>query len=129
MSKVRTKNTAPELAVRRALHARGYRFRLHCSELSGKPDIVLPKYKTTVFVHGCFWHGCIQCDRGLRTPKTNPGFWSDKIAMNKARDRRNVMALEGSGWLVIIIWECEVRSPKRLSDSLDAHGLLMRFGN
>lgn len=120
MAQVRSKNTQPEMLVRRALHARGYRFRLHRSDLPGKPDIVLPKHHLAILVHGCFWHGCPNCDRGRRMPKTNVAFWAAKLAGNKARDVRAVQALEDLGWRVTVLWECEIRDPVRLTRLLDA---------
>ena len=120
MARVRSKNTEPEIAVRRALHARGYRFRLHRKDLPGKPDIVLPKHGLAILVHGCFWHGCSRCDRGRRLPKSNAPFWTAKLTANKERDRRTIAALEASGWTVAIFWECEIRAPRGLDVLLDA---------
>lgn len=119
MARVRSKNTAPEMAVRRALHARGHRFRLHRTDLPGKPDIVLPGHCLVVLVHGCFWHSCQRCDRGLRQPKKNASFWSAKLTANKERDMRNITALEAMGWKVAIVWECDARDPRRLAAILD----------
>lgn len=107
MSRVRGKNTTPELALRKRLWAEGFRFRLH-SKLPGKPDIVLPKYKTVIFVHGCFWHhheGCLKS----KLPETRAEFWSDKIAANVRRDNGNNESLTKLGWQVIIAWECEIK--------------------
>ena len=120
MARVRTKDTAPEIAVRRALHARGFRFRLHRADLPGKPDIVLPRHRLVLFVHGCFWHGCPNCDRGLRKPRSNVAFWTSKIAATAERDARHVAALDAAGWRVAVIWECDVRDRRRLADRLDA---------
>jgi DNA mismatch endonuclease (patch repair protein) len=119
MARVRSKNTEPEILVRRALHARGFRFRLHRRDLPGKPDVVLPKHRLAILVHGCFWHGCPACDRGLRQPKTNVAFWTAKLAANKDRDIRIVAALEASGWRVAVLWECDIRTPGRLDVVLD----------
>jgi DNA mismatch endonuclease (patch repair protein) len=119
MAAVRTQHTAPEIAVRKAMHARGLRFRLHRRDLPGRPDIVLVKHQTAVFVHGCFWHGCALCDRGTRRPKSNAGFWSAKLDENRRRDDRNTAALTQLGWHVSVIWECETRSPDRLAETLD----------
>ncbi|NVN93043.1 MAG: DNA mismatch endonuclease Vsr [Desulfuromonadales bacterium] len=108
MSWVRTKGTAPELALRSALHSAGIRFRLHRKDLPGKPDIVLPKYNSVIFVHGCFWHhheGCIKS----RMPKTNIEFWQDKIAANIKRDKSNQDDLEKMGWQVLVVWECDIK--------------------
>lgn len=109
MRAVKSKNTKPELALRKALHALGYRYRLNVKALPGKPDLVFPRYKTVIFMHGCFWHGH-QCKRGNRTPKTNRAYWSDKIARNKARDKKNAAALTALGWRVITVWECELKT-------------------
>lgn len=119
MSRVRSKDTAPELAVRRGLHARGLRFRLHRRDLPGRPDLVLPRHRAVVFVHGCFWHGCPRCDRGLRKPKSNATFWAVKVEANRARDQRNTEALKAAGWKVEVIWECDTRDRVRLGAILD----------
>ena len=119
MARVRTRNTAPEMAVRRAMHGLGLRFQLHRHNLPGRPDIVLPKHALAVFVHGCYWHGCVMCDRGIRRPKTNAVFWSAKLAENQARDTRNIEALQQFGWRVGVIWECETRNPPQLAQTLD----------
>lgn len=108
MSRVRTKGTAPELALRSALHYAGIRFRLHRKDLPGKPDIVLPKYNSVIFVHGCFWHhheGCIKS----KMPKTNIEFWQDKIIANIKRDKSNQGDLEKLGWQVLVVWECDIK--------------------
>jgi len=104
MAAVRGKDTGPERAVRAALFSAGYRYRLHRRNLPGSPDIVLPRHRTVVFVHGCFWHGH-DCARGRR-PASNVAFWNAKLDRNLARDRANRAALEGAGWTVAIIWEC-----------------------
>lgn len=109
MRSVRREHTVPELAVRKGLHALGYRFRLHDPKLPGKPDIVLPKYRTVVFVHGCFWHGH-HCDHGRQPSKTNTAFWVQKIHSNKQRDVRKQKDLRRAGWNVLTVWECEVKS-------------------
>jgi DNA mismatch endonuclease (patch repair protein) len=106
MAAVRNKNTKPEKLVRSRLFRAGYRFRVHRTDLPGKPDIVLPRYRTAVFVHGCFWHGHT-CRRG-HLPSTNVEFWSAKISANKARDQANVARLKKAGWLVSIIWTCRL---------------------
>lgn len=106
MSLIKGKNTLPELIVRRELHAKGFRFRIHLRALPGKPDIVLPRHKVAIFVHGCFWHGHY-CKK-QKLPKTNTEFWKHKIELNKKRDRRNIRALQGRNWSVIIIWECNL---------------------
>jgi len=108
MRAIRSRNTRPELLVRKALHAAGYRFRLHASGLPGTPDIVLPKYRTVIFVQGCFWHGH-DC-KYFKLPKTRPEFWFSKIEANRLRDASNIEKLNQSGWHVIQIWECAIRS-------------------
>lgn len=116
MSRIRGRDTAPELAVRKILHAAGFRFRLHRKDLPGRPDIVLPKYKTVVFVHGCFWH-CHGCkDSG--TPKTNTSFWATKLADNARRDIKNQTLLKQQGWSVEVIWECEMHHAMGLLNRL-----------
>lgn len=109
MAAIRSTNTRPEMRVRSALHALGYRFRLHRKDLPGRPDIVLPKYRTVIFVHGCFWH-CHRCKYGSVTPATRAGFWAAKRGGNVARDRRHRAALRKLGWRVCVVWECEVRT-------------------
>jgi DNA mismatch endonuclease (patch repair protein) len=109
MSRIRGKNTAPELAVRRALHALGYRYRLHVPTLPGRPDLVFPARAKAVFVHGCFWHGH-DCVHGRRRPSTNVAFWGEKARVNADRDQRKQRALEAAGWKVIVVWECEVKA-------------------
>ena len=118
MGRIRGKNTTPELRVRRKLHALGLRFRLHARELPGRPDIVLPRWKTVVFVHGCFWHRHEGC-RLANTPKTRRAFWTNKFEMNVARDERNRSQL-ARDWRVIIIWECETRDTATLGCRLEA---------
>lgn len=108
MSKIRSKNTKPELALRKALFARGFRYRVNDKRLPGKPDIVMPKYKTIIFLHGCFWHKHDGCKYAY-TPKTNTQFWVDKINSNKERDKINAEKLTYLGWNVITVWECEIR--------------------
>lgn len=111
MSAVRSKNTSPEILVRKILFARGFRFRLHVRTLPGVPDIVLPRYRTVIFVHGCFWHGhdCYL----FKTPRTRADFWMSKIAGNRVRDERNALSLATEGWRVLTIWECALRGPFR----------------
>lgn len=115
MSGIRGKNTKPELAVRSFLHRAGLRFRLH-AKLPGKPDLVLPKYRTVVFVHGCFWHRHEDC-RYATTPTSNPEFWREKFAANVRRDARVRQQLEELGWRVLVIWSCQLDEPslKRLA--------------
>lgn len=109
----RSRDTQPEILVRRALHRLGYRFRIHRKDLPGKPDIVLPKHGLVIFVHGCFWHQHQGCKDG-RMPQSNKDFWAEKFAKNLARDDRDQRALCVLGWHVGVIWECESRSPERL---------------
>ena len=108
MSRIRARNTKPEIAVRKLLHSMGYRFRLHRKELPGSPDIVLPKFRTAIFVHGCYWHRHPDC-RFAYTPKSRVDFWTRKFDENVARDRRVISDLSAAGWRVLIVWECEVR--------------------
>jgi DNA mismatch endonuclease, patch repair protein len=108
MSRIRSKNTKPELVVRSILHRMGYRFRLHRKDLPGKPDIVLAKHRTAIFVNGCFWHLHDGCSGG-RYPKSRKTFWLKKLNGNKARDKRNYAALAERGWLVVVVWECELK--------------------
>ena len=106
MSRIRGKDTKPELAVRRALHAMGYRYRTHGNDLPGRPDLVFSKRRTAVFVHGCFWHrhGCAKAS----TPKTRTEYWAAKFAANVERDQRNAEHLAAAGWRVFVAWECEI---------------------
>lgn len=108
MQAVKSKNTSPELYVRRLLHAKGYRYRLHRNDLPGCPDLVFPGRKKVLFIHGCFWHGH-DCARGARIPKTNTGYWTQKVARNRARDIATRKQLKDLGWAVFILWECELR--------------------
>jgi DNA mismatch endonuclease (patch repair protein) len=108
MSQIKGKNTKPEILVRKYLHAQGFRFRLHDKKLPGKPDIVLPKYKTVVFVHGCFWHGHKDCKYFVK-PKTRTKWWMDKIKGNIENDRKKIKLLSEAGWHVIQIFECELK--------------------
>lgn len=109
MSRIRGKDTKPEMVIRRGLHARGLRYRLHDRSLPGRPDLVFPKYRTAVFIHGCFWHahGCASS----KLPATRRDFWQTKLAANVARDRKAVDALLAAGWRVLIVWECALRGP------------------
>ncbi|MBX3358410.1 MAG: DNA mismatch endonuclease Vsr [Phycisphaeraceae bacterium] len=117
MQAVKSRNTSPELAVRSILHRIGRRFAVHRIDLPGKPDIVMPARKCTILVHGCFWHGHA-CRRGRRQPATNSLYWQSKIRRNRARDRRVAIALKQLGWRVVIVWECELRDPARLTRRL-----------
>ena len=113
MRAVKDRNTTPELFVRSMVHRMGYRFRLHRKDLPGKPDLVLPRLKKVIFVHGCFWHGH-NCARGARMPKTNAAYWQGKIGRNRERDREHLVALKAAGWGVVIVWECELRNAGRV---------------
>jgi DNA mismatch endonuclease (patch repair protein) len=113
MSKVRSRNTRPELRVRQLAHRSGLRFRLHRRDLPGTPDLVFPRHRTVVFVHGCFWHRHPGCRRAS-TPASNVEFWQTKFARNQQRDEAASIALTGLGWRVLVIWECETRPPPRL---------------
>lgn len=112
MAQVKNKNTAPEIIVRKNLHRLGYRFRLHRRDLPGNPDIVLPRYKAVIFVHGCFWHGH-DCPRGKR-PSSRQEFWDEKLDRNIERDKVNQETLRKMGWKVIVIWECETKDRQDL---------------
>src|SRR5258708_5280379 len=116
MSRVRSKNTQPELAVRRVVHGMGYRYRLHSRSLVGCPDLVLARRKKIIFVHGCFWHGH-NCSAAT-LPKSNREYWELKQTRNVARDRQNIKALRRSGWKVLIIWECGIKNAMRLRHRL-----------
>src|SRR5690349_16329595 len=118
MSRIRGRNTAPERSVRSALHRLGYRFRLHVSELPGCPDIVLPRYRTVVFVHGCFWHRHRGCKYAY-TPKSRIKFWLNKLQANVARDVITRRRLTRMGWRVVTVWECDVRKPNKLPRRLE----------
>ena len=108
MSGIRGKDTKPELALRRALHARGFRYRSHDKRLPGKPDLILPRFRAAIFVHGCFWHRHKGC-KYATTPATRPEFWQSKFRENVERDQRNIDALLALGWRAAVVWECEIR--------------------
>lgn len=108
MRAVRSKDTKPELVVRRLAHSLGFRFRLHRKDLPGSPDLVFPSRRKVIFVHGCFWHGH-GCTRGDRQPKANADYWSAKIARNRARDTRSIEMLHQTGWSTLVIWECDLK--------------------
>jgi DNA mismatch endonuclease (patch repair protein) len=118
MSGIRGKNTRPELALRRALHARGFRFRLHSGKVHGRPDLVLPKHRAVVFVHGCFWHRHEGC-RYATVPATRPEFWRAKFDANVARDRTVRTTLLDGGWRVATVWECALRKPDQVAASAE----------
>jgi len=117
MSRIRSKDTKPEKIVRSLLHRMGYRFRLHVKNLPGKPDIVLPKYKTVIFVHGCFWHRHLKCKYAY-TPKSRIEFWEKKFVDNIARFKIVKKELEGLQWKVFVIWECEIKSEADIVNKL-----------
>jgi DNA mismatch endonuclease (patch repair protein) len=117
MRSVRRRDTTPEIAVRRALHRLGFRFRLQRKDLPGTPDIVLPRWKTAIFVHGCFWHRHSGCPKAT-TPRTRVEFWRQKFEANLARDRRIEAALRGKGWKVVTVWECEANDVRKLEAQL-----------
>lgn len=108
MSAIKGRNTSPEMLVRKTLFALGYRYRIHCKNILGKPDIVLRKYKTVIFINGCFWHRHENC-RYATTPMSNAEFWQKKFRENVERDQRNYEVLRKQGWKVVIIWECQLK--------------------
>ena len=111
MSRIKGKDTKPEMLVRRFLFAHGYRYTLHDKKLPGKPDIVLPRYRTVIFVHGCFWHGHKNC-KYFTIPKTRTAWWKNKIEHNNANDKKNIKLLKKDKWKVIEIWECKLKNNK-----------------
>lgn len=118
MAGIRGKNTRPELALRKALHARGFRFRLHSKNVPGRPDLVLAKHRAVIFVHGCFWHRHQGC-RYATTPSTRPEFWKAKFEANVLRDRDVQTTLMEAGWRVATVWECALRKPDQVAASVD----------
>lgn len=126
MSRISGRNTGPELRLRSLLHRAGFRFRLHAKQLPGRPDVILPKYRTAIFVHGCFWHRHPGC-RNTTMPSTRQEFWQEKFGGNVSRDARNQAALEAAGWTVLTVWECELKADadgvvRRLADELRGDG-------
>lgn len=117
MRAVRARDTGPECAIRKALFAKGFRYRLNDRRLPGSPDLVFPKYRAVLFVHGCFWHGH-GCTRGDREPKTNAAYWREKIARNRKRDQAAVAALRRMGWRVKISWECDLKDARREANKI-----------
>lgn len=117
MSRISGKDTKPEIVVRSLLHRMGYRFRLHKQSMPGRPDIILPKHKKVIFVHGCFWHGHKDCPRSKR-PSTNVEFWNKKIDGNIERDKKNIKSLENLGWETLILWTCEIKNQDVLKHKL-----------
>lgn len=116
MSRIKGKNTRPEIVIRRELHALGFRYRLHVPELPGKPDMVLPKYSAVIFINGCFWHGH-DCEL-FQKPTTNAEFWRHKISRNQENDRKNLALLESAGWRVLTVWECSIRGRQKHIDQV-----------
>ena len=123
MSQIKATDTKPELLVRKFLHAQGFRYKLHDKTLPGKPDIVLPKYKTVIFIHGCFWHGHSNCKYYV-VPKTRTDWWLKKINTNNANDSKAIKALKKEGWNIITVWECKLK-PAKIEKTLSL--LLKRF--
>jgi DNA mismatch endonuclease (patch repair protein) len=117
MSNIRSKDTKPEMVVRKVAHGMGYRYRLHSKNLPGKPDLVFSRKKKVVFVHGCFWH-MHDCPQGMSEPKTNADFWREKREGNANRDSKNIMALEQQGWKVLVLWECMIKDLDLLQQAL-----------
>lgn len=119
MAGIKGKNTKPEMVVRKLVHRMGYRFRLHRKDLPGSPDLVFPRLRRVIFVHGCFWHQHPGC-RLAYTPKSNTQFWHDKLTANTSRDAMAVMALDALGWKVLIVWECEISNLPALAQRLNS---------
>ena len=126
MSRIHSKDTTPELLVRRWLWSHGYRYRLNVKGVPGKPDIVMRPYHTAIFVNGCFWHGHEGCDK-FRIPKSNVEFWQNKINRNQERDRQNYQLLKANGWHVIVIWECQLQTSKIKDTMLSVETLLCDY--
>ena len=124
MSKIKGKNTKPEILVRKALFQRGFRYRINVKGLAGHPDIVLKKYNTAIFINGCFWHGHEGCKK-YTIPKTNTGFWIEKIRQNQIRDNVVWRELEARGWNVLVVWECELEK-KRFDDTISRIDMTIR---
>lgn len=117
MRAIKTRDTKPEKAIRSIVHKMGYRFRLCRANLPGRPDLILPRLRAAIFVHGCFWHGH-SCPRGSLVPQTHTKFWREKIRRNKLRDKRQIHALRDAGWRVMAVWQCQIRNKKRLTARL-----------
>jgi DNA mismatch endonuclease, patch repair protein len=117
MAAISSKDTKPEIIVRKQLFARGYRYRKNVKSLPGKPDIVLKKYKTIVLINGCFWHGHKNC-KAAKLPDTNTLFWKTKITSNEIRDKRNISALIKAGWTVIVVWQCQILTKAKLENAI-----------
>lgn len=117
MSRIGGKDTAPEILVRKIVHSLGFRFRLHRTDLPGKPDVVLPRHRKIIFIHGCFWHGHPRCRRAA-LPRTNAKFWKSKIGKNVRRDKRVRAELADLGWEILVLWQCELRDAEKLKRRL-----------
>jgi DNA mismatch endonuclease (patch repair protein) len=128
MSRIKGKDTKPEILVRKFLFSKGFRYRLHDKGLPGKPDLVLPKYKTVIFVHGCFWHGHEGCKYAV-IPKTRTEWWRNKIGQTKIKDGENIFALKRMGWKVIEVWECELKKDQREKTLEGLVDFIKRNGN
>ena len=124
MSRIKGKNTKPEMIVRKFLHAKGFRYRIHDKRLPGRPDIVLPKYKTVIFVHGCFWHGHEDCKYYV-VPKSRTEWWLSKISGNIANDEKAALALQVQGWKIINIWECQLKAAQLMKTLDSLHQILL----
>jgi DNA mismatch endonuclease (patch repair protein) len=120
MARVKSQDTTPEMKVRRLVHSLGYRFRLHRKDLPGKPDLVFPRLKKVVFVHGCFWHGHKGCKASKR-PSSNTEYWNTKLDRNKKRDQDNIKKLIAAGWEPLIIWECQIK------DAIELRRVIIKF--
>jgi len=119
MGLVKSRNTSPEVVVRKMIWSLGYRYSLHRRDLPGKPDIVLPKHKAAIFVHGCFWHrhSAASC-KLARLPKSRLSFWGPKLEANRLRDRRNSRALKEAGWKILVVWECQISNKERIKNKI-----------
>jgi len=119
MSRIRSRDSKPEMAVRRIVYGLGYRYRLHAQALPGRPDLVFQGRRKIIFVHGCFWHGHLDC-KIAHKPKSNRSYWSPKIARNNARDERNILQLRSLGWDILVLWECELKDVTALTKRISA---------
>jgi DNA mismatch endonuclease (patch repair protein) len=125
MSKIKARNTKPEIVVRKFLFSKGFRYKIHDKQLPGKPDLVFPKYKTLIFVHGCFWHGHKDC-KYFKIPETRKEWWMNKIFKNCENDRKNKTLLEKLGWNVVEVWECDLKPKKQLATLLKLPSRIMK---
>ena len=117
MRAVKSRDTAPEMTVRRLVYSMGYRYRLHRKDLPGKPDLAFKRRRKVIFIHGCFWHGH-DCKRGARVPKNNREYWETKITRNRERDRQHDEDLKREGWRVFVVWECQIREPEAVAERI-----------